>query len=172
MAEPRSVTAGDSWSWTRALADYPASAGWTLTYYLSLGPAAPKTITCTADGDNHVATVAATASDWAPGDYHWTSRVEKDGELHTADSGVLTVQPDPSATVDRRTHAEKCLAAVTAVLEGRTGDSIAEYEIDGVKAKHLAPADLLRLRGFYLRAVRRERGLPTHRVIPVRFDHV
>ena len=30
--EPTELVAGDTWTWDRSLADYPAAGGWTLTY--------------------------------------------------------------------------------------------------------------------------------------------
>jgi len=176
MDEPRQVTAGDTWIWTRAGAgtDYPASAGWTLTYYLSIGAETPQTIVAVADLDDFDVTVQPAADDvWTPGDYHWTARVKNAaGETHTLGTGVLRVLPDPTTAADRRTPAEMALAAVTAVLAKRMGDSIVEYEIDGVKAKHLAHADLLKLQAIYAAKVRRERGASCARLIPVGWNRV
>lgn len=159
MAEPLSVSAGDTVSWTRSEPLYPASAGWVLTYYLSLGAAAPIALTSTADGDEHAISAAASVTaEWPAGDYHWTLRVSKPaGEVHTLDCGVLTVLPDPSATVDRRTHAEKCLASIDAALEKSVGSATVECELDGVKVKK-DRTELLRMRGFYAGKVARERG--------------
>ena len=173
MVEPRTVNAGDTWTWIRVLRDFPASAGWTLTYYLSKGAAAPKTIVCTAQGDDHLATVVPNSSGWDAGDYHWTARVKNAaGETHSLDSGVLVVRPDPSATVDRRTPNELALAAVEAVLAGNLSNPIVEYEIDGVKAKKISPAELNKLHGTLVGAVRRERGGPAVVPILVRFGRV
>ena len=69
--EPAAVNAGDTVRWRRALADYPASAGWALTYTL-LNAAGKITITASAQGDDHLVSVpAATSAGWAAGDYAW-----------------------------------------------------------------------------------------------------
>lgn len=175
MSEPRQVTAGDTWNWSRSESAYPASAGWVLTYYLAIADETPKTIACTpsVSGPDHVAELGADASaSWAPGRYLWMARVAKGAERYTVGSGALDVLPDHTSAGDRRTTAAKCLAAITAVLERRMGDSIVEYEIDGVKAKHLPHNELLKLQGVYRRAVRRENGESTSRAIPVRFSRV
>ena len=68
-AVPSSVRAGDTVTWRRSLADYPASDGWTLSYVL-LSPAAQITIAATADGSAHLVSVApATSAAWAAATY-------------------------------------------------------------------------------------------------------
>ena len=159
MAEPCTITAGDTATWTRLEPSYPASAGWALTYYLSADATAPKTVTATADGDGYTATVSATDSArWAAGDYHWTARVVKGTEIHTVGTGVFRVLPDPTTTFDRRTNAEKIAAAIEAALVTGAGNLIVEYELpDGLKVKKDRPAALKEL-GMWRTQVRMERG--------------
>lgn len=167
---PSKVYAGDSLSWTLVQPDYPASDGWILTVYFAVGTAEPVPVAATASGTDHLLTVPPdTTSGWAAGTCHWTARVAKAGETHTVDQGLFQVLPDPTVAADRRTHAEKCLAAITAVLEDRMGDPIVEYEIDGTKAKKLPHAELIKLRAHYLAVVRRQKGGSVFRQFPVRF---
>ena len=174
MNVPGMLTAGDTWSWTETLRDYPASAGWVLTIYASQGAVAPRAITGTASGDAHALDVTATASGaWPAGEYHWVARVSKAGEFHTVAQGTLRVLPDPTTAVDRRTWAERCLAAVETLLLDRSGKSIIESEVDrALKLKHATHDELIKLRSRFRSEVRRERGGPVARVIPVRFGHV
>lgn len=168
--EPTKLYAGDTVSWTRVQADYPASDGWVLTYYFALGSALPVPIAAAPAGPDHLLTIPAATSDaWAPGTCHWTARVAKAGETHTVGQGSFDVLPNPASAYDRRTHSEKCLAAITAVIEGRMGDPITEYEIDGVKAKKLPHAELVALRAHYKGLVRREKGGSMFRRMPVVF---
>jgi hypothetical protein len=170
--EPLRVTAGDTWTWVRALADYPASAGWVLTYYLSLAAAAPKVITCTAQGDDHLAAVDATSSAaWAAGDYHWIARAVKGAEAHSVATGTLRVLPDPTATVDRRSWEEKILAVLEPAILASAGSLMVEYELDGVKAK-ISRTEALALLDRCRTAVRVQRGGPVARQILVRFGRV
>ena len=170
MTEPLSITAGDTVSWTRTEAQYPASAGWVLTYYLSCGPAAPIALTSTASGDDHaISAAAAITAEWPAGEYHWTVRVSKTGgEVHSLGSGVLTIAPDPSTAADRRTNAEKCLASIDAALEKSVGSATVECELDGVKVKK-DRTELIRIRDYYRSEVRRQRGGAVLRQIQVRF---
>ena len=169
MAEPKQIVAGDTAAWGRSEALYPASGGWTLTYYLAKDATNPIAIQATASGDDHAVSVpAATTAGWAPGAYRWTARVNKAGEVVTLQTGHLVILADPSTASDPRSHAEKALAAITAVLEGRLADPLAEYEIDGLKATLIPHADLLRLRAVYADAVRRQKGGAFFRRRPVR----
>ncbi len=175
--EPSSVNAGDTWRWTRSLADYPASAGWALSYTL-INASAKITVNASASGDDHAVTVAAaTTSGYAAGTYDWRARVSRAGEVYTVGEGRLTVRNAFSAaTFDARTHARKTLDAIEAVIEGRASSSTAEYTIAGRSLKHIPMADLLALRDKYRAEVLREdaaaavaAGLPDRRRVFVRF---
>ena len=81
--EPTLLTAGDTWAWEITLADYPASAGWALSYAL-VSPTARIAITSAAAGDAHRVTVAATTTaGYAAGTYTWQSYVTRTTERHT-----------------------------------------------------------------------------------------
>ena len=175
--EPSSVNAGDTWRWTRSLADYPASAGWALSYTL-INASAKITVNASASGDDHAVTVAAaTTAGYAAGTYDWRARVSRAGEVYTVGEGRLTVRNAFSAaTFDARTHARKTLDAIEAVIEGRASSSTAEYTIAGRSLKHIPVADLLALRDKYRAEVLREdaaaavaAGLPDRRRVFVRF---
>lgn len=168
--EPTKLFAGDTAIWTRVQVDYPADAGWVLSYFFSFGSADPQKVDAVASGADHLLTLTPTiTSAWAPGACHWMAQVALNGEVHTVDSGTFDVLPNPSQAYDRRTHAEKCLAAITAVIEGQMGDPIVEYEIDGVKAKKLPHEQLVALRAKYLSIVNRQKGKGLFSLHPVRF---
>jgi len=175
--EPSSANAGDTWRWTRTLADYPASAGWALSYTL-INAAAKITINATASGDDHAVTVAAaTTAGYAAGTYDWRARVTRSGEVYTVGEGRLTVRNAYSAaTFDARSHARKTLDAIEAVIENRASSAVAEYQIAGRQLKNIPVADLLALRDRYRAEVKREdaaaavaAGLPDSRRVYVRF---
>lgn len=171
MAEPINATAGDTWTWARTVPDYPASAGWMLSYYFALGASAPKKIDASVSGDGFTATVAATDSaTWTPGAYKWTARVVKGSEVHTVGSGELLVLPDPTASVDRRTLAERARDAIEAALVASAGDLTVEYELDGIRVKKDRAAAIREL-GVWKARIRTESGAPIQG-IPVRFIHV
>ena len=175
--EPTTANAGDTWRWTRTLADYPASAGWALSYTLINGTT-KITINASASGDAHAVTVsAATTAGYTAGTYDWRARVTKAGEVYTVGEGRLTVRNAyAGSTFDARSHARKTLEAIEAVIEGRASSSTLEYSIAGRSLKHIPAADLLALRDRYRAEVKREdaaaavaAGLPDQRRVYVRF---
>ena len=151
--EPAELRAGDTWKWTRTLADYPASA-WTLKYRFK-SPTAGFEITASASGDDYSITVtAATTAAYAAGTYTWIAWVEGGtSEKYTVDTGVVTIDADyrsgtATAGLDDRSHARKTLAAIESWIESRN-PGVAEYEIAGRRMKYIPVADLLKLRQHY-----------------------
>ena len=171
MIEPLRANAGDTWTWTRLQPAYPPADGWALTYYFGLGANAPQVITATAVGEAFVVTVdAADTSLWPAGLYRWTARVSNTitSETFTVDEGVLTVDPDPSTTYDRRSSAEINYAIIDAALQASAGDMIVEYQIDGVRVKK-DRASAIKERARYLAIIRLQKGRPFFTHVPVRF---
>ena len=126
--EPRSIIAGDTVKWTRTLADYPASAGWALTYDL-VNAQHRYTIAATASGNAHAVVIAATTTEsYAAGSYDWRARVTNAEEVYTVGTGRVTVAPSFGAAVDGRTHARRTLEAIEAVIEGRAGWAAAGFK--------------------------------------------
>jgi hypothetical protein len=156
------ITAGDTLAFTETVADYPASAGWTLTYRLvprATGGAA-ITFSASASGDAYAVSVAAaTTATWAAGDYGWSSYVSKGLERYSVGGGQVEIFPDPATVAvgtDRRSHAQKMLDAIEAVLQGRATSSQAEYRIGERQLKHIEPDVLEAWRDKYRREVQRE----------------
>ena len=152
--EPTEARAGDTWKWTKTLADYPASEGWALTYRFKSATAAFE-VAASASGDDYSVTVAATTTDdIAAGFYTWVAQVSLAGEKYTVDSGPFTVNPDfhtgtASAAYDGRSHARIVVDAIEAVIEGRASRDQEAYEIAGRSLKRTPIADLLKLRQHY-----------------------
>ena len=152
--EPAELRAGDTWKWTKTLADYAASAGWTLKYRFKNASAGFE-ITASAAGDDYSVTVAAaTTTAYAAGSYDWIGWVEGgSSEKYTVGTGVATVLPDlrsglASAALDARSHARKALAAIEAWIESRD-PGVGEYEIAGRRMNYIPLTDLLKLRQHY-----------------------
>lgn len=160
-SEPVNIRAGDSAQWSLALADFPASGGWTLTYTL-VKSGAKITIPSAADGDEHAVSLpAATTAAWAPGVYAWQARVTSGTDAYTVRTGSLEILENFAALadggMDTRSHAKRTLDALEAWIEGRAL-GVAEYEIAGRKMKYIPIADLLLLRDRYRREVRAQSG--------------
>lgn len=95
--EPLSFRAGDLVQWTKSFSDYPASDSYVLEYYLST-ESESQTITTTASGDDHLATItAADSAAWSAGLYRYQARIEKTTEIYTVGEGMITVYADMSA---------------------------------------------------------------------------
>jgi len=157
---PASLRAGDTWKWTRTLADYPAGA-WTLKYRFKNADGGFEIVAGSSGTDHAVTEAAAATAAYAAGDYGWVAWVEGgSSEKYTVETGSFTVEPDYRATaaataLDDRSHARKMLAAVEAWLETRD-PAVAEYEIAGRRMKYIPIAELLKLRNRYKNEVAAE----------------
>ncbi len=144
---PSSITAGDTVAWQIALADYPASSGWSLSYRL-INAAGKIDITSAASGADHLVNVAAaTSAGWTAGEYDYLAVVTKAAERYTVGSGRITVKPNLAAltTYDGRTPERRALEALQAAyvdyLSNNQGH-VAEYEIAGRRMKFRNSAEI------------------------------
>lgn len=158
--EPGTLTAGDSWAWSRTdLADaWPEADGWSFTYHLApeAGGAAQ---TITAPGFA-VAVAPDTSALYAPGRWRWTATVARPGERRTVASGSVTVLPDPAAATaaDARSTNERILAAIEDTLAKRASADADAFTIEGRSISRTPIDVLLKARARFAELVRRERG--------------
>lgn len=172
---PLEIRAGDTVRWRRELADYPASAGWLLSYAF-VGATSVHPAQAVADGVAHVVTLsAATTATWAAGTYRVQEYVSKDTERFSLSAVTVRVLPDlmaATAGMDTRTHARKVLDSIEAWLESKAPTAGA-IEIAGRKVANYPITDLLALRDRYRAEVRREeaaeKGLGTGGRLYTRF---
>lgn len=167
--------AGVDWHWTIQPPDFPASEGWTLTYYFR-GPSTLNVV-ATRVGTTDVYDVKALASATAgllPGRYSWQGVVSGvSGETHVArpvadDSGdpetlgeLIVLQNIATAAAgDYQSHAEKTLAAIETEIYNRVNNlkSIETYVVAGRQVAKIPFEKLVRLRSVYQALVRRERN--------------
>lgn len=176
-SEPSALRAGDTATWTKSLGDYPASAGWVLSYDL-VKTGTRINFSSTASGDDHLVSVAAaTTSGWASGQYQYAAKVTKAAEVYTVQTGSIEILANYTAAtsgLDDRSHARKTLDAIEAWIEGRDV-GVAEYEIAGRRMKYIPVEQLIVLRDRYRREVATEdaasrlaAGLPTRNKLQVR----
>jgi len=161
---PTQLVAGDSLalSLEGVAASYPASAGWGLRLVLTpIGGGTPVEATGAGGATAWDFTILPAASSaLVAGDHRWAVVASKTGERATVLSGTLAVLPDPTDGGDLRSAAERGLAAIDAVLEGRAGSADLKYVFeDGRSIERLPHSELLRLRAHYAaRVVREKRG--------------
>lgn len=163
--EPQTIRAGDLVSWTKALQDYPANAGWSLVYTLING-SAKITINASASGADHLVSVAAaTSAAYAAGSYSWMARVTKGAEIYTVDTGSLTIQPNLAAlnTFDGRSHAKVMVEAIEAAIQGRASSVQLRMTINNRSIEYLSPTELIKWLSFYRAEVAKEAQLESIR---------
>lgn len=175
------LIAGDTLNYQATAPAYPPSAGWVLRVRFTpravgVGSGVAYTANATAAGDLFTVQVAASVTaTWAAGRYGWASWVERAGERYTLASGQLLVQADPATAAvgaDSRSHAERVLDAVEAVIEGRATAAQSELQIGQRALKFIPMAELLAVRDRYRWEVRNQhaaaRGLPSAGSLVVR----
>jgi len=152
--EPLSVRAGETWRWSRSLADYPAPT-WELIYTL-FSAGGLITITAVADGTDHLVNVApdATAAKVA-GRYDWIAQVTNSTDKFQVGSGAIDILPAITAAYDGRSHARKMLEAINALIEQRAtdGDLDLVRSTVGDRATETDLSGLMKLRQQYAAAV-------------------
>lgn len=148
--EPQYLTSGLTWQWRKSLTEYPASAGWTVSYLFS-GPAGGFEVVAVADGDGHAVNESAAATATRPaGEYRVAGVARKGDDAFGFFTGAITVAALPNASGATQTSDERILAAVTASLEGRlTGSGYEEVTVDGTHVKHIPVAELEKIRSRY-----------------------
>lgn len=163
-AEPSVFLAGDTLAFTISEPDYPASAGWSLSYTLT-NTAGKITFSSSASGDQHAVSVAATTtSGYTAGRYRWVARAVKGSETYTVRQGEIEIKPDPSgAAYDTRSHARKTLDALEAWIEGHDM-AVANYRVGDRQMQYIPIGELLTLRSRYQKEVRRETAADLGRV--------
>lgn len=176
--EPTQATAGDTVSWLIALPDYPASAGWALSYAL-LVPSGVVAISSVASGDDHLVEVtAATTAAWPAGSFSWQGYVTHATlGRKTVRSGLLTILPNFATATDGSTMARKLLTAIEAVLQGSADLSQKTIEINGKRIDRHSITELFTVRSRLQQEVQQEEaaariaaGLGSGNRILVRFS--
>tara|TARA_B100000214_G_scaffold98398_1_gene68516 strand:- start:4180 stop:4767 length:588 start_codon:yes stop_codon:yes gene_type:complete len=174
--EPTVCYAGTTWKWKIDNSDYPADQ-WTLVYYFRENKGQYSfDITATADDKTHVVTYAKTdTDDIAPGIYAGQGFVSKGSERFIIYDGTLEVLPDfnlQKTGQDLRSHSEKVLEQIKALLEGRFVSDDASYSIAGRSLTKLSPQELIEAKDYYqkrvvteLRKNRARQGLHTGQTI-------
>jgi hypothetical protein len=178
---PTILTPGESLTWEKSFADYPASDGWELVYYFR-GAGAGFDVAATADGDTFELAVAAEdTEELIAGRYYYQAFVELETERLLVDEGEIMVRASLSEiqsadTFDGRSQVKIILDAVDALIAGKATLDQQEYSIGTRQLKRYPLPDLIALRDKYaklyaaeLRAERLKNGGSLIRNHKVRF---
>ena len=158
---PKEIVIGDfvQFKSTKFSDDY-ANTAHTLTFVARSGEGANVefTITATNTDDDYLFTAATTATaSYTAGLYHYQIEVLQTSSSNriVVDQGELTVFDDLDVNaVDPRTHSEKMLQKIEAVLENRADGDLTSYSIAGRSISKMSPEELLTWRDYYRREVK------------------
>lgn len=157
--EPTSIRAGDSYSWQRSFSQYPASAGWVLSYRLvSQSSGEAYSISSSGSGDNHVVALsAADSADYLEGQYTLVGAIAKGSERVTIYIDACTVLPDlmHAAANDRRGAAQKIVDAIDSWMSTKATWA-GEKQIADRRIKDHDLVQLMQLREYYAGIARTE----------------
>ena len=155
---PQKITAGLTFETRLTLPGYPATE-WAVQLLLR-GPQSIN-INAVADGNDHVIRAAAgVTATWPAGDYWYSLRATKGDDVMEAGSGQITILPDLASASDGfngKTHAQRTLEAIEAVIEKRATMDQERYRINNRELYRTPIADLLKLRDLYRLEVAREK---------------
>lgn len=160
--EPDYFSAGETTQWSRTFANYPATAGWAVTYYFA--GADVFQVAGVASGDGFTFTLGAQdTSGKKPGTYQFRAYAEQNAgatlQRYLLKIGTVQVLPDITAATpgDFQTHEERTLAILVAALEGRLTADIEDYQVAGKSVRKIPVVELRRLKAEYAWAVYRQR---------------
>jgi len=162
--EPEKIICGDSVTWIRSLADFPAPV-WSLAYTLvsqTLGLAG-ITINSSDDGQDHLLRItSAQTSALVPGLYRLLGRALDDsGNVITFFQSSLDIQADPATVAtsvqgDTRTKAQRILANILSVIEDRSKGVVTSHSNDGLNLVFKSDTELEQMRQVWQSRVNNE----------------
>lgn len=163
MNVPSKLTAGDTWTWLEALADYPAPA-WTLSVHLKSASGNISVSATDESGDHRVTFTAANTANVPAGRYTWSAMVSDGTQRFTVASGQVDVLPDPAAAgnLDLRTPTRRVVDALEAALEAHaTGGAwmTASYTIYNRSETYRTPEEAITALERLRRIAEREEAL-------------
>lgn len=158
---PKQITAGITFNFKVNLTAYPASSGWSLVTYLR-GESVID-LQSQAEGNQHTFNIPAqTTKTYNAGHYGYSLRaIHTSGTVDELESGVVEIKADLaslSGTSDLRSHAQKTLSALEAVIEGRASLDQERYRINNRELYRTPMETLIKLRNQYRAEVCRERA--------------
>lgn len=109
----------------------------------------------------------ATTSDWEAGTYSYVVWGIKGSERYLVENGTIQVllSPENDTSIDRRTHYQKVIDSIDAVIERRATKDQMSYKINDRELQRMSVDDLLKLRDYYISRLRTETKGRTKRIV-------
>lgn len=109
----------------------------------------------------------ATTTNWQPGTYSFVVWGITGAERYLVEQGTLQVllSPENDTSIDRRTHYQKVIDSIDAVIERRATKDQMSYKINDRELQRMSVDDLLKLRDYYLSRLRTETKGRTKRIV-------
>ena len=181
--EPTEIVVGDFIQWKRSdlVADYPvATHSAEYVARITGGGSSEIKLAATENTDYYLFTVdSATSADFDVGLYHWQLEITQtsSGNRIVVDIGDFEAIPDmDNNQADPRIHAEKMVAKIESLLEGKADSDVSSYSIAGRSLTKLSFQELVDARDYYRREVVKhkndslvKRGKKNGSTIQVRF---
>ena len=162
MNAPKEIIAGFTYEWQETFSQYPASTyGLTATFILNTYGNTRYTVTAVANGDGFSFTIPATVSaDFTAGNYKLYLFVTLGAAKYLVGNQDVVIKANPlTATGDTRSHIQKVLDAIEAVLENRATQEYQSMSINGYSITQMSPEELLKLRSYYKNELRKANNL-------------
>ena len=154
--EPTEIVVGDFIQWKRSdlVGDYPpASHSAEYVARIKGGGSSEIKIAATEDPDYYLFTASsATSAAYESGHYYWQLEIVEtsSGNRIVVDQSDWHVVPDlDDNQADPRIHAEKMIAKIETILEGKADSDVASYSIAGRSLSKMSFEELLEARDKY-----------------------
>lgn len=156
---PKKINAGDSFTFSFTHPLYPPGLGWVMRF-TAIGVSKINVLS-TVDESSMLYVLSATpeqTAQWIAGEYKSTLYAVSQTERHTIFTQPLLVLPNMEEFIgDSRTHVQKVLDAINAVLEERATTDQENMSLNGRTLVRTPIGDLLKLKQFYIRELDREK---------------
>lgn len=171
-AIPDTITAGDSLAVTLSLSDYPATAGWAVSFALA-GPVV-LAASSVANGNAHNLSLTSAQTAAMPAAlYQWRLRATLGAVVETFDRGTLSVSQDLGAVAggDVVSYAERMLGLCRTARENILSGEMKMMMIGGRQVMFHTLADVQREEAHWRRErARAQRGGAAFGRVPVTFS--
>lgn len=152
---PQKLSSGDTFSFQFQHPLY--GEGWTANM-VAVGPTKINITSSFSENTFSLAATPAVTKSWLAGDYKMSIYMAQENERHTVLSRPLTILPNlETLTGDPRSHIQKVLDAINAVLEERATTDQENMSLNGRTLVRTPIGDLLKLKQFYMRELDREK---------------